>query len=236
MPEATGEYLAFIDSDDWVDADYLEVLHRAIAVSSADVAVCGIVQEFSDGRSKEMVPPCDDAFTLETRNADKFVELNRQNLFYGPVVKLYKSGVILEGGLAFPVGISYGEDLLFNYQYLRHVKRVACVAQSSYHYRILGAGTLSSKQRPDQFQTDYEQWKVLKAFYEERHLWNEGAKKLLYQRLWGIVYDGLFSTPTSNKEILSIPEIDDLQAHKGVFSCSWWIKWCILHRITFAFR
>lgn len=89
--------------------------------------------------------------------------------------------------------VSYGEDLLFNYQYLEYAHTIACINESHYHYRILGSGTLSSKFRPKQFDTDYQQWKILQSFYQRHHLWSSTAQTYLYKRLWGILYDGIFS-------------------------------------------
>lgn len=63
--------------------------------------------------------------------------------------------------------VSYGEDLLFNYQYLEYAHTIACINESHYHYRILGSGTLSSKFRPKQFDTDYQQWKILQSFIKD---------------------------------------------------------------------
>ena len=108
--------------------------------------------------------------------------------------------------------------------HLEHVKKIAQVAECDYHYRIIGSGTLSSKLRPDQFRQDYEQWLLLRDFYIRHNLWLEPAKELLYKRLWGTVYDGLFLFPKlKNKgisylqQILAIPEIDDLKQYEFSF-------------------
>ena len=230
--DAKGEYIVFVDSDDTIGSNHINYLIKA---PRADIVVSGIRQEMTDGMSADFKPCADKTFELNQENVDYFVDLNDKFLFYGPVAKLYKASIVKEHGIKFPLDCSYGEDLQFNLQYLTYVESITQVDDISYFYRR-GTETLSTKNRPNQFRQDYEQWQMLRAFYVSRDLWLQPSKQLLYKRLWGIVYDGLFSTVTSNKEILSIPEIKELKEYQHVFHCSAWIKWCILHRIAFVFR
>lgn len=232
IEEAKGEYIVFVDSDDSIGAEHLWRLANA---ADADLVVSGIRQICKDGQTDEMKPKTNKNFVLNKESLIDFVDLNSKFLLYGPVAKLYKTSILNEHVIRFPVGCNYGEDLQFNLQYLEFVKTIAQVDDASYFYRR-GTETLSTKARPNQFLQDYEQWQMLKTFYEKRDLWLQPSKELLYKRLWGIVYDGIFSTDTSNKKILSIPEITELEDYQHVFHCSWWIKWCILHRLAFAFR
>lgn len=142
-------------------------------------------------------------FRVRLQSYKLFVMLNEQNLLYGPIVKLYKNNIIQHHQILFDPQVSYGEDLLFNYQYLEYAHTIACINESHYHYRILGSGTLSSKFRPKQFDTDYQQWKILQSFYQRHHLWSSTAQTYLYKRLWGILYDGIFLYPRlQNKKSL----------------------------------
>jgi len=232
IEEARGEYIVFVDSDDSIGVDHL---WRIANAEDADLVVSGIRQICEDGQTDETKPNANKNFVLNKDSLIDFVDLNDKFLLYGPVAKLYKTSILNEHAIRFPAGCNYGEDLQFNLQYLEHVKTIAQVDDVSYFYRR-GTETLSTKVRPNQFFQDYEQWQMLRAFYEKRDLWSQPSKELLYRRLWGIVYDGIFSTETSNKKILSIPEITELKDYQHVFHCSKWIKWCILHRIAFVFR
>ena len=232
IDEAKGKYITFVDSDDWLDSNYL----LKMVADPADIVVAGYVAEDGLSINHEHTPHVSKAFFLSEESVEDFVALNESLLLYAPWGKLYRHDFIIKYGCFFPEDCSYGEDLQFNYKYLENVRSIVQVAEALYHYRQIGRGTLSSKQRSLQFQQDYEQWQMLKTFYEKRDLWLQPSKELLYKRLWGIIYDGIFSTATSNKQILSIPEIKDLNDYRHVFHCSKWIKWCILHRIWFVFR
>ena len=230
--KAKGEYIVFIDSDDWVGKQHLWELVNA---EKADLVVSGIKQEYSDGTSREYKNTHNKTFPFNQSSIDDIVGLYERFMLYGPVAKLYVASIIKEHQIEFPLNCSYGEDLQFNLMYLEFVASISQIDDVSYYYRR-GSDTLSTTHRPNQFQQDYEQWELLQKFYERHGLWLKPAKEMLYKRLWGIIYDGLFSSNMDKKHILSIPEIKELKDFQYVFPCSGWIKWCILHKIAFVFR
>ena len=239
---AKGDFIAFIDSDDWVEKDYLSYLHNAITKDDADLAVCGMILDYANGAHEIYAPSVEDIFELSSENTNKFVDLNEKYLLYGPTIKLYKRQIISNNNVLFDSNYSYGEDLLFNYEYLNHISKISVVSISKYHYRISSNNTLSKKVREDKFDIDYKQWQVLKSFYISKNMWNDYSKTLLYKRLWGCIYDGIFLFPKiQNKslaylqKLLSIPEIDELRNYQSLLSCSSWIKQAILYRSAFIF-
>ena len=232
IEEAKGDYVVFVDSDDWLGKEHIEQLVNA---PIADLVVSGVRQIGTDGACTEYCPSCDNTFPFNGIGIHYIAELNKKFLLYGPVSKLYKASILESNHVRFPLDCSYGEDLQFNLLYLNHVKTLSMQRRVSYNYRR-GTETLSTKIRLEQFEQDYCQWKMLKTFYKKSGLWLCPMQEMLYERLWGIVYDGIFSTSTNNKDILAIPEIKELKNYQHVFHCSAWIKWCILHRISFVFR
>lgn len=242
IDNSKGEFITFIDSDDWVESEYLQTLFQPTLKQPTDLIVTGIIQDYSNYNSTIYQFNHSLTFELTSSNITHFVELNQKYLLYGPTSNLYRSDFVRQYQIRFCNNTSYGEDLLFNYQYLEHVRSITCVNQSHYHYRIIGFGTLSSTFRANQFDTDYEQWKVLQSFYQRKSLWNQEAKNYLYNRLWGILYDSIFlfsqlrnTNYSYLKHILSIPEIKQLKQYKELYPCSLWIKQCILKRQSLLF-
>ena len=48
LSQATGKYVGFCDSDDYVDADYYEKLYKQAEASKADVTYCGLILEYKN--------------------------------------------------------------------------------------------------------------------------------------------------------------------------------------------
>lgn len=240
LKKSKGEYICFIDSDDWIDENYLKLMIEHS--SHCDLVVSGQIREFPN-RTTTIYKPCNtEVFNISHENANKFIELSEDFLLFAPHEKLYKKEIITNNNIRFLEGCNYGEDLIFNFQYLQYVNNISTISDAQYHYRIL-SNTLSTKFRENQFYEDYDQWKILEAFFYKHHLLTPKAKEYLYERLWGIIYDGLFIYPQllnqSNKylkDILSIPEIKELKKFRRTFNCSWWIKQSILYRLYPIFR
>lgn len=236
-----GEYIAYIDSDDWVDPDYLELLYNTICFTDSDLSVCGFGRVRRQGTIIPHVMKTSSSFIVNEDNELLFIELNQEYLLFGPCQKLYKSSIIKNNRLRFDETCSYGEDLLFNYCYLEYVNRIFVLNRILYFYRETGENSLSGRIRPDWFDINYSQWKVLRRFFEEKFGDRDLSKGFLYRRLWGIVYDSVFlypRLPQRNlnylKRVLSIPEIKELRLYDD-FPCSKWISVSILNRWFLVF-
>lgn len=126
MCEAVGEYMVFVDSDDYVEEDYLE---KIITCGEYDFVTCYYMVDNSD--SFVSVPFEDKEYA--TNDILDFIEENYKKLTY-PVCRRYRSEIIKENRLQFNVEINYSEDLLFNLQYLSYVKSARTISASLYHY------------------------------------------------------------------------------------------------------
>lgn len=239
IQESSGEFITFIDSDDWIEQTYLYDLIQGIKESKADLVVSGLIQEFRNKNKNKIVYLDTITYKISPKHIKVFVEMNKLSLLYGPVAKLYNSSIIKKNKLEFPLNYSYGEDLIFNYQYLNHINQITNIPIINYHYRIIGNDTLSSIYRKDQFEINYSQWKLLQNFYLKKNMWNSISKEYMYYRLWGIIYDGIFSSLNPNynylKTILNINEINEISKWSHSFNCSNWIKYCIINRFCLVF-
>jgi len=230
---ALGKYIAFIDSDDTVDNNYLSTLHEATIKTDAELVVCGMkLISFSEMKiniaTKGLV-------SIRNEDSDHFVELCRKFLLYGPVVKLYRSDIIRDNKITFPLGIQYGEDLIFNLEYLEYVVRILVLDLPGYNYRIFLEGSLSSSAHSRDFNNNYEQWKLLRSFCERKEINGVDAHIYLSNRLWGIAYDLVMSNKLPIKEIrdtFSIEFMNNLNTfNRYTIPIPNWLKVIILKKI-----
>lgn len=240
--EAQGEYITFIDSDDWIDPNYLNKLFQPIEKYKVDLVVCGLQQQYNNGTFQNYSYKTG-IINIEKQFTNEFTDINKKFLFFGPYIKLYKKAIIQKHNIHFPPEYTYGEDLIFNYNYLEYVKAIYIVNQCLYHYRIIGSGTLSSIKRINQFEIDYAQWNILKDFFYRKNLWNDNSISYLYHRLWWCMYDAILSFPERLrgksinyklqyiKQIVNITEVKQLPQYIKDIHTSKWIKICICQRM-----
>ena len=152
LEQAHGEYVVFIDSDDWVEPDFLRLLHES---AEKDITpLCGMAVQFTDGRHIDC-----SVQNILYRTDNNIVDLfsgNLAKLFAGPVCKLYDRSIIETYRIRFPVGISWGEDLIFNCTYFQYVDCIKGVPFLLYH--VIGQEvSLSVNAKYDSFLTDTNQ-------------------------------------------------------------------------------
>lgn len=144
---ATGEWVTFIDSDDFVTPDFLAQLYQHIAPDAKAQFVIGGTQTVDRyGQNKDRIWAYPD-ITLEGSECARL--FTTYGLFYtGPWSKLYDRNLIERKTIRFREDISYSEDVLFMAEYLFHVERVVLFSSLNYKFRIWSNSTLSNKISP----------------------------------------------------------------------------------------
>lgn len=239
LTSACGEWVCFVDSDDWVGVDYLQHLVENMA-DEVDYVISGNESILEGKIIGRCIPSAKSIFALDASGAESMADLMEQNLPYGPTNKLFRLDILKEHDISFPLVTSYGEDLFFNFSYLKYVRKVASVPVSDYYYRQEIGDSLSHKVRPNRFDNDYSQWCLRRDFLVSHNLWTKRIQDYMYGHLWFFVYDGLFENSAKRtyayvKHILSIPEIDELGCRANIYNTSRWIKFLILHRMSIIF-
>lgn len=139
IEHSRGKYLTFIDSDDWVDENYVANLVRSLEETGSDLAISPYYFEYPD---RSVIDGVDKKQLTGILSKD-LVKLYR--VICGPCCKLYRKDIVCNMGLQFPLGRSYSEDRVFNYKYLQNIKKYAYVDIPQYHYRQSGFASLSKQ-------------------------------------------------------------------------------------------
>ena len=140
MKIATGDYISFIDSDDYISLDFFETLYNVAITQNADIVECSIVDCYEDGRIDEYE---DDAGIVSFNTEEALSGLIAENPFHQHVWnKLYLSSIAL--AVPFAVG-KLNEDEFWTYQVFGQAKRVAKINKTMYFYlqrsgSIMGEG------------------------------------------------------------------------------------------------
>lgn len=236
IKEVKGEYICFIDSDDWVTSTYLMSMISEIQRTDVDYLVTGIQKYYPNAPKKVDIvePSVSGPYPLSAVSTDIFV--NNIGLVYGPVAKIYKADIVLKNSVFFPNDMSLGEDIVFNFSYISKCKTIMYVQSSDYYYRQQGDG-LCNRYREDLFEQLSRHWKYRIATLRDMGMWNIQSERYFSKQLWGYVYDCIFSfAPQSHRKIKSIIgkiDVRFLKKYDKDFDCAHWIKFCILNKISF---
>lgn len=128
IDQACGEYIVFIDADDYVSSDYLE----QFAKYDADCIICG-AQKFGLSNSMEILSQ-NKYEGIE--NITNFINKNiYKNVIRTPWAKAVKSEVISNKYIKFNPKVKLGEDTLFVIECYLHCNAIQTIDKVGYHYR-----------------------------------------------------------------------------------------------------
>lgn len=146
LKKATGQYIMFVDSDDYLDLRAVNLLVSVMNDRNPDLLIYGYVL---DQNSKYTEISCKNAYLKNKEEICKYISENYlDGCINSPANKFYKKSLIHH---FFDESYSLGEDLLFNLGYLNAVNSVLCLDERLYYYRVDGIGSLSHKFRKDLF-------------------------------------------------------------------------------------
>lgn len=163
---ATGEYIGFVDSDDWVDADMYESLLREAESNNADVVMCDATTIYENGEIQ--------ADTITQLSGNKILHKSD----FTPSLLLEMAGSacrciyskniynnkLCEVSLAFPLGVKFSEDRIFNL-YAFGLANKTSYSKHSFYNRFM-----NKKSAVHRFHDDY---------FEAYKLAADGVKKAI---------------------------------------------------------
>lgn len=166
---AGGEYIAFVDSDDFVDKDFCLSLYRAAKQADADLAYCHLSFDYPGGRSTVCRNPMVGGNAFEGERKRRY--LLRYKSFFTSYI--YKRSFLLDNGICFPCTHS-AEDSCFLGCCLLSAKRIAAVDSPLYHYLIYPR-SVSRKRDRDRFRNRLASFRHLRSYAREKGIWRQYA-------------------------------------------------------------
>lgn len=130
---ARGEYLQFLDSDDWITPGATEIFIRTVTEQKCDMVIADFYRVIGDRVSQKgdieregLLDRAGYAFNMMQKPAD---------FYYGVLWnKFYKRSIIEKYGIKMDTSISWCEDFLFNMEYVRHICSAYVLKVPVYYY------------------------------------------------------------------------------------------------------
>ena len=141
---SVGQYIAFVDSDDYIAEDYLQVLYDC----NCDLPICG--REVLDQKGEHLFSLRYEPVKYSEEDHIDYAELYKNDLLYSPIGRLFRGDIVRNHVLHFPQGITWGEDGMFVADYLQYVQTMEVLSYAGYRYiKYDSQNSLSTKVRPD---------------------------------------------------------------------------------------
>lgn len=132
-----GDFLIFVDSDDYIEEEMIEVLFNHFT-NQRDLVICGfyihnleksndITLNEGNRKYKEI---------SSTQLASNFWKYYKSGITNSPCNKLYLASIIKQKNIYFPVGVRMGEDIVFNLKYFSEVNQIKIIDKYLYHYML----------------------------------------------------------------------------------------------------
>ena len=137
---AAGEYIGFVDSDDWVDLNYFEKLYNAAKKYDSDIAAGDFYRQGKILKSKKLKLLKEEFFTNTTIKA-KQVLVPKYNYVWN---KLYRTTFLLQNNFFFPEGKLY-EDMYWTIRIINNSNGLVTVPNTFYHYRKVPGSIVTQK-------------------------------------------------------------------------------------------
>lgn len=183
LQSANGEYVMFVDADDWIETDTCEKALVAMYDNEADVIMWSYVSEYGASNSPKTIFPDNCVFERQeilNRLHRRFIGIVGEELEHPELAdaicpvwgKLYKRSLIVQSGAAFIDLAEIGtyEDGMFNLETFFYANKVVYLNQCLYHYRRSNTTSVTSAYREELFGLWQNLYQRMGQYIQEKNL------------------------------------------------------------------
>lgn len=227
LDEARGDYVAFVDADDWVDKSMLREMYGGLMREQADVAYCDICMVFANGEK---------VYKAAEHTSSKTVFLN--NFIASAWTSLWnvmaKRNLFETNKIRCPEGVAYAEDYHASVRLMYYANKVCHVDKPLYCYNRVNESSALHNFSPAHYEK--ERWVHLDTirFFNENGMYEELAKTLSWKLLKSI-QDYVLDRKTYCKFLRTHPD-----GRKYIWSCPYLnfkikvMMWALSHHLRFV--
>ncbi|MCK8623648.1 glycosyltransferase family 2 protein [Prevotella sp. E13-27] len=189
----SGKYTLCLDSDDWIDSDYLTSLITVADADGADLVISAFVYDYGDRTVACLNKPTQLAPSVVTRELLTLLHAGLWN-------KLVRTEIIQKNQLQFPKHDFY-EDMYFSISLMHFVKSVAYSSVPAYHYRINNQSLTHSSDVAKRVRMYKDFVCNLTEIYDKYNLWKDSK-----------MMEGLYLHVNGQKlKLLDLPQSEEVK-------------------------
>ncbi len=200
IEHARGKYIAFVDSDDWIDAPFTiyKSMLDALTINNAEIVIAGYTTSKTECNLK-----------LDNQVYRRGVNHDFENLILlksigKPYGKLINRDFLIRNNIFFPVGMKHQEDAVFLYKILTYASTVATINDSTYHYVLPEKGKIYSFKLQDELRGYDEMCSAIDSLINTSGMDTDNARNRLEKRKTNMalhVYNSIQHEPVRKNRI-----------------------------------
>lgn len=218
---AQGDYILFLDSDDWIDLETCQLLVDNVKRTNTDVVLFSYIKEFSSHSEEKFILEGDYTF-----NENESIKIHRRiiGLYEDELAhpentdsivtawgKLYKANLIKDNKIYFTDCKLIGtEDMLFNTYVFKYVKSISNIHHCLYHYRKNNFSSLTSVYKPNLVVQWDKLYSMVEEFLQKEQLdssFKQALKNRVSLSIIGLGLNELYSSHSGPKKYSNIKKI-----------------------------
>ncbi|WP_078428909.1 glycosyltransferase family 2 protein [Alkalihalobacterium alkalinitrilicum] len=154
---ASGEYIGFVDADDYIEMDMYATLYHSAKLSDCDVVISNFENEIDGHKVMTKYPfPLNINLNNDYINQEILPYFIKSDNLNTACNKLYKNKIIIENSIKFPEKLSLGEDGMFNMIFFSQATTTKYIDYTGYHYREVEGSATRNISKKDYFERALE--------------------------------------------------------------------------------
>lgn len=152
IQKANGEWITFVDGDDWVEPDMCKVAIEKAIDTKSDMVIWSYFKNYRHKQLELQMLPINSTVIINNKDVlllkaiygnygnEKAIETISTGVVWG---KLYKASLLKNNTFGFVNGLTRAQDTVFNINVIKKAEKIYYIAKSFYHYRITNTSTCS---------------------------------------------------------------------------------------------
>lgn len=179
LENAVGEYIGFVDGDDYIDVDYYENLYNAAKSNLCEIVICDWKSEVNGVENKLNLPFERNKVLNKRYIEDKIYPFFiKEDSLNSVCNKIFNNNLIKKNNIMFPVGVELGEDGFFNVVATTYADKVYYLDSSGYYYREVEGSATRNVIKKDYFKRALSVYKNKPKEYEKWPIKEEEIERL----------------------------------------------------------
>lgn len=162
VANATGEFIMWVDSDDYIDVHTVEKLVAAQKRDGSDIVCCGIIQI----HEKYNIHYLPEKYSSSKEMTMSLLSHKVASIFVHS--KLIRLGIYMENNISVEEGVNMGEDYQVSPKLAYYAKSVSAVSECLYYYDCTRGGSYSKKYSEDIFRQAWRSYEIVADFFRDK--------------------------------------------------------------------